>query len=250
MGSLEHGGVPCGIDRVITLARLLLVLVVLGLTGAAQAVAAPAGPHWSIVSQSEPTYFKVGDSADAYRLIARNDGALPTIHARPVTVTDTLPQAVTATKVSARAAGANGGGSPRYELSCAIEPVARTVTCTYEEGEKQGPLPPGTTIVMTITVSISSKLTASELESSAVVSGGGAPSASVNESTHVGPEPIPFGLSYFTTEITDESGEADTQAGSHPFELTASLAFSISSRETPSPHNDEEESPLSTSSPS
>jgi hypothetical protein len=243
MSSLPQGASPSRVDRITPLARLLLVLIVLGLTQTAQAVAVPAGPHWSIVSQSEPTHFKAGDSADAYRLIARNDGALPTTRASKVIVVDTLPKEVTATKVSARAEGANGIGSPRYELNCAIEPLARTVTCTYEEDAGQGVLPPGTTIVMTITVSISNEAKA-PVENSATVSGGGAQSASVSESTAFSTEPVPFGLAYLTAQVTNESGEAETQAGSHPFELTTSLAFNITSREVGG-----NESPLSTTSP-
>jgi uncharacterized repeat protein (TIGR01451 family) len=86
----------------------------------APAKAAPASPHWSILSESEPTYFRAGDTSDAYVLIVRNDGALPTTHGSVVTVTDTLPSGVTATSVSARGEAANGNGLPKYEMTCAI----------------------------------------------------------------------------------------------------------------------------------
>ena len=59
----------------------------------------------------------------------------------------------------------------------------------------------------------------------------------------------PFGLSFFSVETADESGEADTQAGSHPFELTTSLAFNISARESPSAKNGNTEWPLSSAAP-
>jgi hypothetical protein len=228
--------------RAVRLVCHLLVVLALGLVAGAQAGAAPAGPHWSSVSQAQPSHFKAGDTADAYRLIARNDGAGPT--SGTVTLSDVLPEGVAASKVTARAEGANGSGSPRYELICTTLPVA----CTYEEGTSQRALAPGTTIVMTIKVSIAAGLEATELENLATVSGGGAPSASAEESTPVSLAAVPFGLSYLDIGATEESGEADTQAGSHPYELTASLAFTIGSREAPSVGNDESESPLSNSS--
>jgi hypothetical protein len=231
------------IYRVARLTYPLVLLLALGLALTPQGAAALAGPHWSILSQSEPSQFKVGPQPDAYRLIVRNDGALHTAE-EEVAITDVLPAEVTATAVSARAEGANGRGSPSYVLSCPTEHVKGAVTCTYTEDASQGPLPPGETIVMTVTVSLEG-VQASQLESSATVSGGGAPSAFVSESTAVDPaEGVPFGFSYFKTELTEEAGEADTQAGSHPFELVTSLAFAIDSRESGG-----KELPLSTSAP-
>ncbi len=240
-------GARPAIVAVARLTWLVLLVLVLGLALAVHAAAAPALPHWSILSQSEPSHFKAGDVTDAYRLIVRNDGAVHTAEMNKVTVDDVLPAGVNATDVEARAEGANGTGSPRHELACAIE----TVTCTYEESalHSQGPLPPGTTIVMTITVSVAADVQGPRLKSVASVSGGGAPSASVAELTTVSPEPVPFGLSYLATEATQESGEGDTQAGSHPFELTASLGFNISFREVASEQNGGRESPLSSTSP-
>ncbi len=225
-----------------SLVCLVLALLASCLARAAEAQAAPAAPHWSILSQSEPSRFRAGDTADAYRLIARNDGAVAT--RGTVTLSDILPEKVAASELTARAEGANGSGSPRSELSCTALPVA----CTYEEGASRGPLAPGTTIVMTIKVSVANDVQATELENLAMVSGGGAASASTMQATSVGGTSMPFALSYFTTELTDGSGEADTQAGSHPFELTASLAYGISSRELPSEKNGGRESPLSTTS--
>jgi hypothetical protein len=238
-----------------------VVPLALGLLRAVPSLAAPAAPHWSIVSQSQPSSFEAGETADAYTLTIRNDGATQTIPKSTVTVTDTLPEVITATGseelraagVTSGGEGANGSGSPHYKMNCPKEGTpARAVTCTYEEGIEegieQGAVLPGARIVLTIRVSIpagAKALTAN----SATVSGGGAPSESVSESTPVDAAPVPFGLSYFDIAANEEGGEPDVQAGSHPFELTASLAFTVSSRETPSSGNDQKESPLSSSSP-
>lgn len=211
-------------------------------------MAASATPHWNIVSQSQPAYFKGGDTADAYTLIVRNDGSAPTSDASSVTVTDTLPPGVTATKVASHGEGANGTGSPRYTMACPAGPLTGQVTCTYEEDASKGPILPGATIVLTITVSIPSGTQTLEANS-ATVSGGGAASASTEVTTPIDAEPVPFGLSFFDLDVAEESGEADTRAGSHPYELTASLAFNVSSREVPSLLNEEDESPLANAAP-
>jgi hypothetical protein len=215
-----------------------------GLIGAAPPAVASAAPHWSVVSQPEPTYFAAGDAADAYRLTIRNDSSSPTVRGSPVTIADTLPKGVVATKASGRGEGANGAGSPEYRPRCPPGPMSGVVTCTYEEGPTQGVVLPGATIVLTIVVSIPEGVTVLDANS-VTVSGGGAPSASISEPTSISAGSVPFGLAYFTTDLTQEGGEADTQAGSHPYELTTSLAFNVSGREAPGGA----ESPLANASP-
>ncbi|MGD0452464.1 MAG: hypothetical protein ABSB69_02600 [Solirubrobacteraceae bacterium] len=228
---------------------LLAVALVAGGIGAAPSRAASAGPHWSILSESQPTFFKLGDSSDAYVLIVRNDGGAPTTHGSTVAVTDTLPSGVTATKVTTHGEGANGDASPRYEMTCPTGPLVGTFTCTYSEGPGQGRVLAGTTIVMTITVSIPAEIKEELGADSATVSGGGAPSASTSETTPINGAAVPFGLSFFDINPVTESGEVDTEAGSHPFELTTSLAFNVSARESPSVGNGHAESPLASASP-
>jgi uncharacterized repeat protein (TIGR01451 family) len=223
-------------------------LLGVGLVAPSASLAVAPAPHWSIVSQSEPTYFSAGDAADAYTLVIRNDGAAATTPGSVVTVTDTLPAGVTATKISASGEGANGVGSPRFQLSCPEGPLMGTIACTYEEDALHGPLPPGVTIVVTITVEIPGAIQALAANS-ATVSGGGAPSASTSETTPIESGPIPFGLSYFELDVAEANGEAATEAGSHPYELTASLAFNVSSREVPLSQNAEVESPLADAAP-
>lgn len=226
----------------------LATTLIVGLAGATPSQASSPSPHWSIASESQPTYFKAGEAPEGYTLIVRDDGGTQTAKGSPVTITDSLPKGVTATKVTARGAGANGSGSPRYELACPIAPGAELVSCTYEESPTSGPILAGATIVVTITVAVpegAQALTAN----SATVSGGGAPSASTSEITPLSSEIAPFGLSSFEVETAGESGEADTLAGSHPFELTTSLAFNIAGRESPSTQNGNTEFPLASAAP-
>jgi uncharacterized repeat protein (TIGR01451 family) len=231
---------------------LLAVVLAVGGVEATPSSAALASPHWSIFSESQPTYFKAGDTADAYVVVVRNDGGAPTARGSTVTITDTLPTGVTATKVAAEGEGANGGAL-RYRLNCPSAPFTETVACTYEEGldkegTEQGRALQGATIVMTVTVAIAEGIT--ELgANTATVSGGGAPSASSGETTPIDSATVPFGLSLFDVDSATESGEVERQAGSHPFELTTSLAFSVSGRESPSARNGQAESPLASAAP-
>jgi hypothetical protein len=122
------------------------------------------------------------------------------------------------------------------------------VSCGYEANATHARVLAGATIVMTVTVAIPTGIDTLEANS-ATVSGGGAPSESTSEATPIDAAAVPFGLSFFDIDAAEESGVADTQAGSHPFELTASLAFNVSGRETPSSHNNDGESPLADAAP-
>jgi hypothetical protein len=235
MGCLCDGAIRSKLREV---AMLLMAALAAGGIEASTVAAAAASPSWSILSESQPTYFQAGETPDAYVLIARDNGGAPTTHGSVVTITDDLPEGVTATSVTAEGEAANGRG-PRYALKC--PPETEIVTCTYEEGldsegTDQGRILSGSTIVVTIAVSIQEGL--GELKPNIVtVSGGGAPSATTEEVTPIESAPVPFGLSFFDVESALEDGEVDTQAGSHPFELTTSLALNVSAREPPSGRN-------------
>jgi hypothetical protein len=229
------------------MALLLPTVLTLCCVAPTSSFATSASPHWSIVSEPQPTYFEAGDASDAYVLIVRNDGSGQTTHGSTVTVTDTLPAGVTATKIAAEGEGADGSGTPRYEMTCPEGPVTGALACTYSEGADKGPVLPGATIMVTITVSISPG--AEPLGNSATVSGGGAPSDTTGERPPLGVGTIPFGLSFFDLDAVGGDGEADSQAGSHPFELTTELAFNVSSRELPSAQNGDAESPLGDAAP-
>jgi hypothetical protein len=244
MSCLGDGAVGGGAWGVIS---LLAVVIALTLLEAPPANAA-AAPHWTIASESQPTFFKAGDPSDAYVLVARNDGGLPTTHGSTVTITDTLPAHVTATKITASSGPPNGAGVPIYTFACPTGPATGTIACTFEEGPTRGPILAGATITMTIVVSVEGGISALQ-SNSATISGGGAPSAAVTETTPLDSGPVPFGLSYFDIDNTTEEGAPDTRAGTHPFELSASFAFNVSAREVPSEHNGKAEAPLANAAP-
>jgi hypothetical protein len=226
----------------------LTTMLIVGMVGAAPSQASQPSPHWSILSESQPTYFKAGEASEAYVLIVRNDGGAQTTKGSPVTIVDGLPTGVTVTKALAVGESANGIGSPNFELPCSVTAGAERVICTYEEGPASGAILAGATIVVTIKVAVPEGTQVLDANS-ATVSGGGAPSASISEVTPLSGEIAPFGLSSFHVETVGDNGEADTQAGSHPFELTTSLAFNIAGRESPSVHNGNTEWSLANAAP-
>ena len=214
----------------------LATMLVVGMAGAMPSQASTPSPHWSIASESQPTYFKRGEASEAYLLVVRNDGGIQTTKGNPVTIADRLPTGVTATQVIAAGESANGTGFPNFELVCSVTAGAELVTCTYEESSASGAILAGATILVRIKVAVPEGAQALDANS-ATVSGGGASSAAASEVTPLSGEVAPFALSFFHVDTVGDSGEADVQAGSHPFELTTSLAFNIAGRESPSAHN-------------
>jgi hypothetical protein len=196
----------------------LLLTVMLAMIGPGSARSAAPGPHWKISSTPLPTYFKAGDPADVYSVVVMNDGGGAT-NGGPVTVADALPPGLTATKIEASDLEA-----PNEFWSC-TPPGQKTIACTYPHEVSTGSL-------LLITVRVAVAANAEPIETNLVtVSGGGAQSASASDPTTIGPSPVPFGLSNFASEITDASGNSETQAGAHPFQMTTSLTLNSSALE-------------------
>jgi hypothetical protein len=150
----------------------------------------------------------------------------------PVVITDTLPAGLRAVRVEAYAGGAtiseHSGGE------CTVV-MASQVTCVFtsanmfEALNPQGELPPYETIEMHIAVALEGAKTGELNEASAT--GGGAPNASVKRPIIVRDDPVPYGLSSYEMRPEEEGGTEDTQAGSHPFQLTTAFSFNETATE-------------------
>ncbi len=149
----------------------------------------------------------------------------------PMTVTDTLPAGVTVTdnptthepNVYGEGGGGHSGFTEEKEQTeqklghsnCAI--AGQTVTCVYE-----WPLMPYERLSVAIYVNVAPG--AGRGENDAIVSGGGA--ATVTSRHPLALEgPSAFGVQDYELTSEEEGGAVDTQAGSHPFQLTTTLAL-------------------------
>ena len=195
------------------LASIAVVCLAALLGSAGQASAAM--PWWKVRTSSVRANM-AGNEASILIEVANLGDAPANKLFEPVTVVDKLPQGVTATKI----AGEGGGGSFGYNLQkdfveCSLE----TTSCTYEV-----PVLPYDRLVIEINVKVTPG--AGGGENSVSVSGGSAiPVSSRQTLTLEGPKS--FGVESYELAPEEEGGGPDTQAGSHPFQLTTSFTLNL-----------------------
>ncbi len=227
------------LKRSVAASVILAVLIVLG--GAGQAAAAE--PWWHVVSVSAPAS---PDSSEArVDVLVDNLGDEPTSGTKQehfeeavfkdetksfIRLVDKLPAGVTATAVSAGGGGQSlgVGGEEGLETDlklfesfgftvpklCSIS--GQTVECNY--GTRVFPYEQ---IIFEITVKVAPGAGHGLNEVS--VSGGGASPVSSRRALAVeGPAPS-YGVQTYEVAPEEEGGLANTQAGSHPFQLTTTL---------------------------
>lgn len=205
---------------------VVVVAVALG-AGGGSALASPVlGPHWAAMSMPAPTWFHPGDTDDMYEVAAMNDGGTPT--SGQITLTDTLPKGVTVIAITGGVDVVNPTRSPGVAISCREASSEKVVTVTCTTSEK---VYSDTMIAVKISVDVPSKAAlGTPLVNTATISGGGAMTATVSNSTPVTPisQVAPFGISVLN-DVIDPEGAPDTQAGSHPYAYTTFLAFNNAS---------------------
>jgi hypothetical protein len=223
---------------------------------ASSAFAATEGTGWAVSSGVYPTYLAPGASGDVHVLLVPA-GASPS--SGPITVTDTLPPGISATKAGGLAAttvlgpaeevadfgGASwectGNGSGERNIS-----GATVVTC--ESNPELLPSVPGGREFFLARVGIDVKVepgtpervkpdcvTEQVLCNQVTVEGGGAivPTRSAEPVTISSSEPG-FGFPTWDVSFTNADGTPDTQAGSHPYETTFFLGFNELAKEVES----------------
>ena len=218
-------------------ARVWLILAAVILTGLVGALPAQAiEPWWELNSIARPgdlpaqpgekgeiavTAENLGDAAA--------DGE-PGAIGGPVVITDALPTGLEATEIGGSAPGPEASPNDFEPLKCSL---AR-LSCTFE-----GELAPYTTLEIRIGVKVRAGAHSGE-PNAAEVTGGGAPSVSTSRPITYSDSQTTFGVESFRTRYEEEGGALDTRAGSHPFQLTTSVAINQSAdghpadREAPS----------------
>jgi hypothetical protein len=178
-----------------------------------------AAPWWRVSSSSAPTILPTGGEGKIVVTAINMGDASIAGGTLPATITDKLPPNLTATSI----VGFSGEG-PDKGVGIALPEFGKVtcslslLSCTYA-----GTLPPYEPLKVEITVVDGGAHPGDENE--VVVSGGGAQEASARRPVELSPVPAPFGMETYELTPENEGGSTDSQAGSHPFQLTSLLAF-------------------------
>ncbi len=209
--TFRHAPVACSMRDCGTRGVLAISLAAISCMALAPEAMAGAAPAWEITSARAPTNFMPGDDSgrDSYLVTATNRGGAPT-DGSEVTITDALA----GPWLTLNEAGAASEG-----FSCVPGPP---VSCT---GTPR--LAPGGHVMVEVPVDVAPGAP-EELTNTVTVSGGGAPFATAHEQTDVSPAAVPFGFQSFDGTLTNADGTPDTQAGSHPYQMTT--VFNLTTR--------------------
>jgi hypothetical protein len=183
----------------------LAVPLLLAVFGVSPALA--DSPWWHLTSGSRPSSLSPGGKGKLV-LTATNLGNAVT--AGELKIADKVPPGLKAVSIEAETRGV---GTP-LPLTC----VLADLTCTYS-----GKIAPYEWIEVQIGVAVSTNVEAEEANE-ATVSGGGAAPASLRRPLAIGGEPA-FGIEDYELTPENEGGSPDTQAGSHPYQVTTTLVL-------------------------
>ena len=199
---------------------LLLALVSAGMLGALGAPPAlGAAAWWQLGTESAPTNLPP-EGQGQINVVASNLGDAPINGSgHPVIITDRLPSGLTAT-------GTETTLIKGVPVECTITTL---VSCTYA-----GILNPYEQISVGIKVRVEEPAgTVASLSEQASVEGGGAPPVERSFSLNVNGQPATFGVADYELTPFNEDGTPANQAGSHPFQLTTTLALNQTAERYP-----------------
>ena len=183
------------------------------LAGAAPALGAPA-PHWTLESRPAPTNLPPGGEAQILATATNLGDAEVNGEASAITLSDALPAGLEVLKVEE----ASSFHQITTPTGCSA-PSAKPSTCTFERK-----LAPYEQLEMYIRVKVNSP--PAKLVNEVTVSGGGLPEPPpLIRPLTVSSEPTPFGVEEYELTPENEDGSLDTEAGSHPFQLTTTFAL-------------------------
>ena len=200
-------------------------------TGSASAEGLSAWFH--LTSESSPEVLQRGGSGQELAVSAVNVGDAISAGS-PVRLVDVLPAGLRAVSVAGNST--YNGSISRGPVGCVLE-SAREVQCSLAKGTQPwetGSVPPFGHIEAIIGVAVEPGAVSGEVNRVSV-SGGGAPPAGVAVPFVVGKagEATPFGIERYELSPEEVGGSVDTQAGSHPFQLTTTLNLNEASEQEP-----------------
>ena len=227
--------------RLATSAAAVAGALALLLIGAAPAL---AGARWHLSSRAAPTQLpREGEGFISAQVIDLGDAGVSASDTA-LTITDTLPEGLAATAVRPRFEVERDAAEPereRQSWSCS-KPDPRVVSCTLDTSATHlEALNPYEDLELQINVAVKEPAgSSSPLENEVTVEGGREvdleggkaleaeaplPGQTLSRPLAVSGAPTPFGIEEdgYTLTPEEEDGQPDTQAGSHPFQLTTTL---------------------------
>jgi hypothetical protein len=216
---------------------IVILVVVAALAAATSASAQTEGTGWEAFTQAYPTDLHPGGNG-TIQIDLMNVGAQES--SGPITVTDTLPDGLTATaaggirnelgplgtRVESKKEEEEQFGGVRW--NCGWTGTKQvTVTCTSNPAFLK-PLPIGNEPVQRIAVEVGVEEGAKEesLENVVSIAGGGATAKTVvSEPVTVSSSEPGYGFSNWDVWSSNADGSLDTQAGSHPYETTFAVGY-------------------------
>ncbi len=217
----------CGIARMLARRGPATLLAALSLALGLACTAHAAAPQWSLDSTAAPTHMPRNGEAQLV-VTARNLGDAPVIASekQPVTFTDIVPAGVKPLEpIEAEASrGVPGRRTAITPLTgCKLTPLegGRTqVSCKFEDT-----LPEYETLMMRIPVRTEEPQESPQPLGEVEIEGAKTRQARIAKPLGVEAGATPFGVEAYALTPELEGGAGDTQAGSHPFQLTTTLDF-------------------------
>ena len=209
---------------------LFAALLLVSMT-AAPAFAAPSA-WWRLNSTAEPSNIPPGGKSTIVVTAVNVGDAEVAGSSREVKLVDTLPHGLKATEIHGTAGVGGAGEGDRGALACsaAAEAAAGVLECAFKSAD--GNLRPFEPLEVTIAVEAEAGAPAT-VENAVAASGGQAslegvlggevPVASVKEPVTVSAAAVAFGVEHYELDAENEGGSLDTQAGSHPYQLTTTV---------------------------
>jgi hypothetical protein len=191
---------------------LVGIISTLMLVGAAPAAAQSA--WWNISAGTAPTHLRPGGSGRIILDVTNLGDTAANGAAEPITIADTLPAGLTATSI----AGSETFGDPMPEPTCSLASLTCTINASWS---------PYATESVEIGVNVNAGVVSGE-QNQISVTGGQTPRAAVYRALTISDEPVAFGVEDYELTPFNEDGSIDTQAGSHPFQLTTTLRLNDS----------------------
>jgi hypothetical protein len=192
----------------------IVTLVILAVVAGPPAGAAV--PRWHLTTISAPANPPGGEGIVVAEVGDLGD-AMVNAEEHPVTIVDTLPAGVSPLKVDGEGEDTENGHN--IALSCPF--VGQTVTCSFNRR-----LLPYERLRVVMKVSVTPGQGEGHNEVS--VSGGNAPPLFSRRALNLPDAPRPYGVDTYELTPEEEDGAFDTQAGSHPFQLTTTLLLNTS----------------------